>query len=333
MKDTKTDICNRIICKMASSLNSIQREELREAIVAVLQDVDVTERETALATTDTTNEYLLDLFKTIKGERLSAKTMKFYIYTLNKLADATHRNFTQMTSLDVEYFLMGLKKNGNSATTLNNHLRNISAFYRWLVNQRIVTFNPCSAIEPFKEIEKPIDFLTVAEFDRLRSSCKDTRERCLIELLRCTALRAEEIPFLQIEHIDFQNCSILAYLPKQKKYRTVFFDKLTLGYLLEYIGDRKTGAVIMSKRSQKALSPDAINSMLKRIGQRSGLHRNIYIHLLRRTCATNIVERGGSIEEAGVYLGHKQKSVTGKFYAAYGNEYIKRIFDRYVAAA
>lgn len=334
MRDAKSEIKDEILTKMFGLIGPAQRAQLEEAIVVVLNRYDVQRSETSLATTDDTNEHLIEMFTAIKGQRIAPDTLRFYIYTIHKLLDMTHKSITTISPLDVEYFLHAMRKRGNSTTTVNNYLRNISAFYRWFVKQRILTFNPCDQVEQLKTIEKPIEKLSVEEFDRLRSACNTLRERCLIELLRCTALRSEEIPILTIQDIDWSTGELIAYIPKQRKYRTVYLDKLTLGYLREYTeGHEKTEPLIKSLKRDGALGISGINRLLKQIAKRAGLNRRIYVHMIRRTCASHILERGGSIEEAGIYLGHKPTTVTGKYYAAYGGEYIKKIFDKYVAAA
>lgn len=107
-------------------------------------------------------------------------------------------------------------------------------------------------------------------------------------------------------------------------------------YLSEYISAQNLSPsanvpVFSCHHSYKALSPEGIRECIKNIKSRSGLQRRIYPHLFRKTTATNIVKRGGSIHDAGEYLGHKDSSTTGKHYSYIGAEHTIDIFNRYVA--
>ena len=62
------------------------------------------------------------------------------------------------------------------------------------------------------------------------------------------------------------------------------------------------------------------------------MEKRIYPHLFRKTTATNIVKRGGSVDAAGEYLGHAPRNVTDKHYAYKSKQYIEKIFHDYVEA-
>ena len=64
----------------------------------------------------------------------------------------------------------------------------------------------------------------------------------------------------------------------------------------------------------RTLEDRGIYAVIKLIAQRVGIEKRIYPHLFRKTTATNIVKRGGSIDAAGEYLGHAPRNVTGKHY-------------------
>lgn len=82
--------------------------------------VEVVEEQTALATQDMTNEYIIDLFNTKKAPKLSERTAEQYLRHINLLIDVIHKPLTQITENDVEYFLMKYKKKGNTSRTVNN---------------------------------------------------------------------------------------------------------------------------------------------------------------------------------------------------------------------
>lgn len=79
------------------------------------------------------------------------------------------------------------------------------------------------------------------------------------------------------------------------------------------------------------MSEESTRATLTRIKNNAKVERHIYPHLFRKTTATNIVKRGGSVHDAGEYLGHKEQIVTGKHYSYIGEEHTRTIFEKYVA--
>lgn len=245
----------------------------------------------------------------------------------------------KVTEFDVEKYLNNKSRRGNSAVSVNNARRNLSSFFKWMKKIKLIAENPCDAIEPLQEIRKPIDHMEAVDWDLLKKGCKYKRDRALIEFLRCTAMRVGEVPAVNICDIDFRQGKLLIFGHKGQKYRTVLLDNVALTYIREYLDERK-----VSENSREPLftwvrgyigtrlNQEGIYASVKAIAKRSGIDRNIYPHLFRKTTATNICKRGGTEEQAGEYLGHAKKGVTGQHYIYKGDANIEKIFKDFVAA-
>lgn len=61
------------------------------------------------------------------------------------------------------------------------------------------------------------------------------------------------------------------------------------------------------------------------------LDRKVYPHLFRKTTASNIVKRGGTIHDAVEYLEHKERTITDRYYVYVGEEHTIDIFNKFVA--
>ncbi len=77
---------------------------------------------------------------------------------------------------------------------------------------------------------------------------------------------------------------------------------------------------------------DGVYSSIKDIAARAGMDRRVYPHLFRKTTATNICRRGGSVDAAGEYLGHAPRKVTGRHYTYKGDKHVEQIFHNFVEA-
>lgn len=335
----KERIRNDVLISMRVHLSKEQMAILDEVLVKVLQDVEVKKTETLPATADDTNQYIYDLFMTRKAPKLSEKTVACYMQTIREFLLIIEKPLNKVCEFDIELYLNEKRKRGNSATTINNARRNLCSFFKWMRKMKLISENPCESVEPLQEIKKPIDHMEAVDWDILKRGCKYKRDRALVEFLRCTAMRVGEVPDVCICDIDFRQGKLMIYGHKGRKYRTVLLDDVAIKYIKEYLDERR-----VSETSREPLftwvkgyigtrlSQEGIYSAVKAIAKRSGIDRNIYPHLFRKTTATNICKRGGTEEQAGEYLGHAPKGVTGQHYTYKGEAEIEKIFKDFVAA-
>ena len=241
--------------------------------------------------------------------------------------------------MDVDGWLNSIKS-CNSNTSLNNQRRHLSAFFTWMRKSKIVTENPVESVEIYPEIQKPVDHMEAQEYEELKTGCTRKRDRAMMELLRSTAIRVGEMERLNVNDIDWRAGSVSVYGQKTRTYRTVYLDDIALKYLGEYIQERgcsinSRDPLFVSERcahgKYNRLSDAGIRSALKSIASRAEVERRVYPHLFRKTTATNICKRGGTIWDAGHYLGHKDRSTAGQHYVAEDQECIKSIFRLRVA--
>ena len=78
---------------------------------------------------------------------------------------------------------------------------------------------------------------------------------------------------------------------------------------------------------KKRLTTSGLRSILKTIESRSGVS-NVHPHRFRRTLATNLSERGMSLNEIKVILGHANINTT-MLYICVSDRRINNSYDRY----
>ena len=159
------------------------------------------------------------------------------------------------------------------------------------------------------------------------------------EQMRNTITKAQQRQIKKIYEEIAKEVAKMAkvYEGKTKAYRTACLDSVAAKYLTEYISSRRipfnsNEALFISVRGySKPLDEGGIRGALYAICNRAGLSRRVYPHLFRKTTATNIVKRGGSVQDAGEYLGHKYRTVTGRHYVNIGDDHVMSIFNKFVA--
>lgn len=336
--NTKERVKNEILVGMKLHLDTCTMAILDAVIVKAVQNVEITETATLPATTDNTNQYIINLFDTKRAPKLSPKTVEYYKSTLNEFMALINKPLDKISESDVEYYLL-TKKPTNTNASLNNLRRNLSAFFNWMRKEKFISENPCDGIEPYAAVEKPIDHMEATDVEKLKLGCKHRRDRALIEFMRSTAARRGEVPPIRVCDIDFRSGKLVIFAEKTQKYRTVFLDDVAIHYIQEYLRERKVPEgsreplfTHLRGDKTKALDVDGVYASIRDIAKRAGMDRRIYPHLFRKTTATNICKRGGSVDAAGEYLGHAPRNVTGRHYTYKGDRHVEQIFRNYVEA-
>lgn len=333
----KEQVKSNIMMSMRIHLDPVTMDVLESVLVKEFCAIDFVEMETLPATAMDINEYIIQLYIDKRTSKIAKSTVEYYVNTVRQLIDYTNKPLIKTDQNDIELYLHALKQNGNSNTSLNNRRRNLSAFFTWMRKHKLISDNPVDAIEPYPVPRKQIESMESEEVELLKEACRDNRERALIEVLRCTACRVGEIPYIRLCDINWNNGQIEIFGEKTNEYRLVLLDEIALQYIDFYLQDR--GVKKDSKEAlfthirgdkTKTLSADGIYYCVKKLAARSKVEKNIYPHLWRKTCATKIVERGGSDEQAGAYLGHAPRSVTGQYYINKGPGHVVDIFNKYV---
>ena len=337
--DAKMKLKNDVLVGMRLYLDAVTMTILETVIVNAMKDIEMNVVETLPAAVDDTNKYIVELFMARKAEKLSKETVKAYMGTLKEFVDFIRKPLNQITECDVECYLYHKRKLNNSNTSLNNSRRNLSAFFSWMRKVKLIINNPCDGVEPFQEIEKPIDYLEVTDFEKIKSGCKHKRDRAMLEFFRSTAMRKGEIPIVKISDINFNTGKICIFGHKTNRFRTVFLDKVALHYIKEYLFERGVPQTSdeplfthIRGNINEGLKGDGIYYAIKQIAKRAGIERRVYPHVFRKTVATNMVKRGASEDAAGEYLGHTPRNVTGKHYIGKTDQYVEHIFHNFVEA-
>lgn len=330
---------SEILMKMKNHIGATELAIMDVVLADALYKVDIVDMETLPATQDMTNEYILQLYDLKKGQKLSQETMKAYMIVFREFIRYTGKNLLQVTTDDVDMYLRRKKREGNQNTSLNNKRRKLNALFDWMRKMGLIIKNPVESIEPYPEALKPIDHLAPDEFEDIRAACRTTRDRALVEWLRCTAMRKGEIVTVNINQINWQSGQVIIYGSKGRAYRTVCLDAVAIKYLQAYI--REKGLDTRSSEplftccrgdKKKPLTKAGIYASIHRLGESTGLNRRVYPHLFRKTTATNIIKRGGNNDDAGEYLGHKPQGVAARHYAYRSEDHTVKIFQSYVAA-
>ena len=334
----KETLKNEIVMKMRYHLGKNELAMLDETLSECLYQVEIVDATTLPATFENSNEYILELYELKRSLVLKESTMRAYMGAARELVRYVPKPLVMMDADDIQHYLHQKRKEGNAGTSLNNKRRKILALFEWMKRQRFIQFNPVEEIDRYKEVRKPVEYLMAEDIEQLKEGCKNRRDRALLEYFRTTASRKGEVPYVKVNQIDWNTGKLLMYGEKTEEWRNVWIDGVAMKYLKEYLLlDRKVDLrsseplfTHIRGNKTKKLQKSGIYAEIKRIAADSGINKRVYPHIYRHTVATNVIKRGGTVYDAGCYLGHKGSDVTQKHYIAQRDS--EEVFRKYAQA-
>ena len=329
----KTTPINEICDRMRAHLTEEQNRLLRENLQNVFLQFNIPD--TSYSLTDQsqqTNMKLLTLFIAAKKiEGCSEKTLKYYSSTLLNMLDSVQKNVCEIETDDIRFYLCRYQDMRNSSkVTLDNIRRIMSTFFIWLEDEDYITKSPVRRIHKVKTTHLVKETLSDENLERLRDTCRHTRDLAIIDLLISTGIRVGELVNLNQSDINFNSRECIV-LGKGDKERRVYFDAKTKIHLQQYLSERSDSncALFVGLRSPwNRLSIAGVERFLAKLGDASHVH-HVHPHKFRRTMATMAIEKGMPIEQLQKLLGHTQIDTT-LHYAIVNEKNVKLSHQKYV---
>ncbi|UWI18703.1 MAG: Telomere resolvase [Bacteriophage sp.] len=279
--------------------------------------------------------YLPDFYKTYivsrKIEGLSQRTLEHYNLYLDDFFFTVNKRVEDITANDIRVYLYTTQESrGLSNRTLDSRRTAIHAFFEWAAGEGYVDKNPCRSIKNIKYERIQKKPLSDMELERVRQACKTTREKAMIEFLYSTGARVTEACTVKKQDVDFQNGEVIV-LGKGNKHRKVYLNarsKLLLGQYLASRNDDSEYLFVSERKPHNVLKKEAIERIIRLIGERAELDRPLTPHLFRHTLATHLLQRGTPITEVQKILGHVNINTT-TIYAKVADEDVKASHMKY----
>ena len=291
-------------------------DKISGLLMMALADYHVDKETREIAILDDYNDKVLNTYSNcLRIEGKSDKTVIAYRRELRKLGDTLHKNYCDMGTYDLRYYLAMMKARNVTNTTLENSRAYMSAFFKWLEIERFIEKNPMAPIKPIKTNPKKETPFLGSEIDSLRFACQNTKERALIEVALSSGLRCEELARLKVSDIDLKNLEVHVRHGKGDKDRISYINELTAKWVERYLGERDDGLdVLFVSRSNGGgfYTESGIYSIIVDIGKRAGVD-NVHPHRFRHTMASTLAKKGMPITEIKEILGHTSVSTTMRY--------------------
>lgn len=323
---------DELMARLSNELDRSALQVIDGALSAVLRNYDVAKRKTGLSTNVLMFPELDIFLGKMRFENYSASTVNQYQRFLTELLIYVGKPVQEITGEDVVECLNYYEKVRKISASTKDHKRRIaSSFFSFLHDRGYIRKNPMATVDPIKYTAEIREALTSREVEKLRIACgANIRDNAVLELFLATGCRVSEVVGMKVEDLDFE-IGCVKVLGKGQKERVVFFNDRALEYLERYLGERHTGAVILSSRApHQGLRKNALENIIRRIATRAGLSKHVFPHLLRHTFATRALNKGMPLPTLCDLMGHASVETT-RIYAKNGVGKIKYEYDMYAA--
>lgn len=281
----------------------------------------------------------------LKLERgLSDNTRMAYIADVAKLRQFLETNNLQHLpgTIDIDHltrFILYLnQEEALSAYTQARVISGIKAFFKYLRYEGVIEVDPANQLEAPKLGRKLPDVLSIHEIDNIlnainHSTNEGMRNRAMLETLYSSGLRVSELINLKINHIFF-DLGFLKVLGKGNKERLVPLGRQAIKYLKIYLEEIRPKVNVKAKhesfvflnRRGNAISRVMVFLIIKELGKKAGISKDISPHTFRHSFATHLIEGGADLRAVQEMLGH-ESILTTEIYTHVDRSYLKQIIE------
>lgn len=348
----RDELLNRLLACICTEERDVS--DLKMKFVMILNDYEITGRETELVVFEgDKNRRLVQGFlmsKTVAG--CSQRTIEQYA-SVYKILEKIGKNAEEVTSDDVKVYMAGrMIRDRISKKTADNERRYLSSFFRYLQVEEIILKNPMMKVEKIRQEKVRKKAFSDIEVEKIRSSCKDAREKAIVEVLFSTGCRVTELVNIKTE--DICGSRIVVH-GKGGKDRNVYLNAKAQIAVEAYLKERRDKNVFLFaagiymafgkgrcsiNRTKKSwwryeenvgdghVSAGSIESTCRKIGRNAGVE-NVHPHRFRRTCATLALRRGMPLEQVSRMLGHEELTTT-QIYLDLSEKDLEQAHSKYV---
>jgi len=268
-------------------------------------------------TFDTIKNLLPRFIESLKTKGRSPATILAYRSDLEQLVDFLIKKEKvtpdQVQSTDLDSFRDTLLADKYTPKTVSRKLNAVKTFFRWMVDQNLITSDPSSSVAHPKIENVLPKFLNQLEYRALRDVTRsDARIAGIVELILQTGLRISEVASLKLANIKDNEMLIEAYATQPQ--RTIPLNKPGKDVIDAYlkIRPKSDSPYVFISKNGKPLAVRNIRASIARYMQRAELP-TYSVNDLRTTFIVENLKNGVDIVLLSQVSGHKRLSTTERY--------------------
>ena len=237
----------------------------------------------------------------------SPRTVESYARAVDLLLRWSRRHPRQLDMEEVRRYLVYLKDQGLSPSTINQAVCAARIFFLRILER---PWDPVRIGCHRRPRKLPV-VLTRDEVARAIEAARGLRSRTLLMTLYSTAVRVSELTNLQVRDIDSASKRVHIRSGKGAKDRFAPLSERLLDQLRSYWrAHRPRHWLFPGPQKQHPIGQRSVQRICNRAGWCAGLQKRVTPHVFRHSCATHLLESGVPLPYIQQILGHSSIKTT-----------------------
>jgi integrase/recombinase XerD len=276
---------------------------------------------------------------------LSDNTVQAYLQDIEKLTHyllliKSEKSPRQIELNDLEKFVKWISELGMTPSSQSRIISGIKNFYKYCLQEQIVTKDPTALLEAPKLKRSLPDVLSFDEIESIISAIdlstpEGVRNKAVIETLYSCGLRVTELVNLKISCL-YLDVGFIRVIGKGDKERLVPVGSSAVKHINLYKNNTRVHIpvkpgnedILFLNRRGRKLSRVMIFMIIKELAKQAGITKNISPHTFRHSFATHLVEGGADLRAVQEMLGHESITTT-EIYTHLDREYLRDTLQRF----
>ena len=249
------------------------------------------------------------------------------------------KDLVDVTNTDVISYVMSLREEGKSSSTISRKLSSLRLFYKFCITRGQIKENPVADIKMPKTEKKEIEYLTQEEVEVLLNlpdkTPKGIRDKAMLELMYATGIRVSELIELTPGSVNMK-MGFVTCDGSHGKARIVPFGNLAKNALREYMKTARgvflkdesgDGLPLFLNYTGEPLSRQGFWKILKSYGKKAGLEDKISPQVIRNSFAVHMIQNGADLKTLQDLMGHEDMQ-TMEVYLTVKKSRIKDVYNK-----
>jgi integrase/recombinase XerD len=208
--------------------------------------------------------------------------------------------------------------------TQHSKLTAVKSFFRFLVKEEYLPYDPSSAIElPKRRKNLPRGIMSIREVVKVLETPSGSdplslRDRAILEVLYCTGIRNTELRCLTLFDVDVPDHHLRVRYAKGKKERIVPLGEIALRHLTRYLNEgrphivreRPSQNLLFVSKHGNQLNTSNLIWIVKKYIKKAKIGKNITPHGFRHSCASHMLKGKADLRHIQELLGHASVHTT-----------------------